>query len=870
MRGINSDKKSVTSRISQSSNIGGTKKCLGDFCSYVIEDEYHLMELENDNSIKNEALRARQRHRRLTTKDKRDGNDDTDTWKEDDYLSEIDSNISSKDAVSRTVPFKSVVLARQEMDDLDEFLDLTNVIEINVKTAAVPWPESIKHWWLRVGHSSTTNRSISILPLGAGRTKKGNTSDTSNASDISESTSIINNSKSKKVTLGFTRQSQSAPTLKISSEFSTLSSISDGSKRAGHIPYDLHENSYANTNNTSLTSNLGHVSWYYSSIKVCERCFLIYSHINKFRDQSIARKERADDNKKNKNKHHMENRTRTSLSIFDQDQKREKDLQWEEMSATQRKLIDRLSQAKKVVEDVNDDGDKDVSNYTKVKTGKGSIGAPVALPPLPWQLHDHALREKYEQHQPSAFLKGMRNKAQQTAILAHHEKMIQNQQQSLRYTENDIRNGHYALNATTTNNDNDNDNNDQIKWEIAVGRRNNLNRSSIEGNRTVKSNKVKSIKKKKKNIDPSRLLHSWQRDMERIKKGLAPEEFVMKDEENDNEDEYEDEEVSNFNRYQNQNQNHSQNHNENNKHLLKRNNVSKNGVAAAASVSQGQGQGQSSSLAHTNSHSPTRQSQCQSQSQSLADFFTDQNKGKNALLPPLQQEPLVMSPENPQLAGGYLHSAGMTFRGGLSGGSAGLQSGGGSISSSNSYYSDKGNGYHGFENDTETESGADNTSLKTRDEYKPRSALSSHKSARKTVSFASYQEEESGQGGGGGDHSLPKSPSIKTRDHLAKASSSDEDEDDEDEEGIGWSPFDLVPTTRQDILENNENPLHVSPLKTQTPTSLDHNRQLPTSNPTHTAIKLLEQVSRNDPASYQGLIEFFRILHQKPIASRLI
>ena len=137
--------------------------------------------------------------------------------------------------------------------------------------------------------------------------------------------------------------------------------------------------------------------------------------------------------------------------------------------------------------------------------GSRYAASSTVLPPLPWQLLDDKHRRKYEQHTGSAFIKGIRTKAQQVAILAHHESMIQHQHQHQQETITDDLSlqWRYATGKTShskSTNDLDGSHRSQKHRNYAKGTNN---------SRRSKSNKQ---------FDAQKFLHPWQRQLEQMKK----------------------------------------------------------------------------------------------------------------------------------------------------------------------------------------------------------------------------------------------------------------------------------------------------------------------------------------------------------------
>lgn len=481
------DKGSVTSKTSTSRS-GTHKKCAGDFCSYSVEEEFHVSEHEKGSKLWYESLRAKARHRRLNEKDEVSlhEEDDSNEWKNDDELSDFMSIEQSNEL--KTIPFKTIVLARQEMAELDAAVAGPDNPSLYMD---IPWPEPIKLWWIRIGHSYAPARGHAILPATALHSiSECDGHKIKDENDTLKSKSIRKHSKNNGNTLFQGRQSSSAPTLGFQEKASDLSSLATNSTLgksrrsiSTKVPYDLEQSV------STVESKLGHVSWFYSTASVCPKCYLIYRQLNKARDKA--------DNIKL----HQKQPKTTNMGCSSHKSRPTAvagtDMQWTEMSETQQKLIDRLSQAKKKAEQIEASAFCEIA--TSSKPTKPIRGPPQSLPPLPWQLHDASLKEKYEQHQPSAFLRGIRAKAQQVAVLVHHDKMLHEQHLSLRFSEQEIRNGKYRGESEA-----------EQQWKLATGQ------SEVMSNDTVK--KKKKSMPKKRNVDPSRFMHPWQRDMESIRR----------------------------------------------------------------------------------------------------------------------------------------------------------------------------------------------------------------------------------------------------------------------------------------------------------------------------------------------------------------
>ena len=215
---IYSERKSVTSDASTSSIIA-SKKCVGDFCHYVKDEEIHIINIEKESELHQETLHAKERHRRLTSTEKSAllGNEDEDVEEEGEGVGDdigvgdvtddtenlrlhtndvkerseevfskdgthtslaASSSATGKDTTSRRVPFKAIALARQEMSVLhslkakqsntteDTAEDNSN--QTKVYRSAVAWPDPLIHWWLRIGHSFAPARAHTRVPITAG------------------------------------------------------------------------------------------------------------------------------------------------------------------------------------------------------------------------------------------------------------------------------------------------------------------------------------------------------------------------------------------------------------------------------------------------------------------------------------------------------------------------------------------------------------------------------------------------------------------------------------------------------------------------------------------------------------------------------
>jgi hypothetical protein len=443
------DKKSVSSKLSSVSNASSARKCSGDFCSYSMEDEYHIIELENDFQLKKESLLAKERHRRLTAEEENELNEG-DMLKGDDDDFVIADIVSSVDTGTKTtfqkISLKSIMLARDEMSMLSPYLHLTDINEINFHTASIPWPETTKHWWLRVGHSLIPSRRKMILPIGSEYNNIENSKFIKNSYNkntviekrVNQTKNIFRQSKSAPILSNNTIESKKIMTLNTINENTIVnnstSSNNINNKLSDRIPYTLSE-----TNYESPISSLGHVSWYYSSTYVCHQCYLVYNQINKYRDKYNYKKNKKSKKVNNPFLLHLKSVSSISLqsnqlsygnnSYFDNNNNI--DNYDDQMTITQRKLIDRLSKAKQKVDEVDSKNQYKLTNSNNLinntkrnnSNHSSNIGAPITLPPLPWQLHDHAIREKYELHDTSTFIKSIRTKAQQVAILAQQEKL---------------------------------------------------------------------------------------------------------------------------------------------------------------------------------------------------------------------------------------------------------------------------------------------------------------------------------------------------------------------------------------------------------------------------------------------------------------
>jgi len=226
----------------------------------------------------------------------------------------LQSKISAK---KYKVMAKSIVLAREDMILIENNDDVTvdnnnssssnrnkgTVVSSTATNSATVapsmkiWPLNLTRWWLEIGRhipkgsssvvvptTSAHNINMAVLAL---RSVPNTTSDLESLNDITSSnnaSSSSGNSNSNSTTAEvrsktarFYDQASSSSSSSSTTAKSMSRSNSNGGADAGGVKED-------DDDKLSKKSKLGHLSWYYSSVSVCERCSKVYAELDRLRN----------------------------------------------------------------------------------------------------------------------------------------------------------------------------------------------------------------------------------------------------------------------------------------------------------------------------------------------------------------------------------------------------------------------------------------------------------------------------------------------------------------------------------------------------------------------------------------------------------
>jgi hypothetical protein len=215
----------------------------------------------------------------------------------------LHSKISAK---KYKVMAKSIVLAREDMIAIENNDDVTvdnnnsssssnrrkgvvvSSAATNSETVAPSmkiWPLNLTRWWLEMGRhipkgsssvvvptTSAHNINMAVLAL---RSVSNTTSDLESLNDINSSNSTTAEDRSK--TARFYDQASS------SSSSTNVKSMSRGNSNGGVDTGGIKEDDN-DDDKLSKKSKLGHLSWYYSPVSVCERCSKVYAELDRLRN----------------------------------------------------------------------------------------------------------------------------------------------------------------------------------------------------------------------------------------------------------------------------------------------------------------------------------------------------------------------------------------------------------------------------------------------------------------------------------------------------------------------------------------------------------------------------------------------------------
>ena len=482
-------------------------KCVGDFCSFSEEEEGSLAEMDQELNfdIALERGKAQRRHKRINegkfgVHDEKNhlGNDDIDDNDADEenadayrahVLAATGGGRTSKDPVhpskntasassgSFKVPVKSLLLARKDMKIIDSFLNTRDCNYIDDPEVSHWWSNLFK-WYKRAGHA-VVQKSLPTIPASSGHhigramlhaAEHGHIPDEGSFVDMSD---LATNADRPELTVN---------ALQSITEEGSLSPSKSKFKK--NVPFDLNENPYTNSQNTSGK----HLGRYYSTATVCDACYHVYKELDRLRKKSfkvsLKQKKMEAEEKAREDEMHL---ARHMESI--------------DRQTNQKVMNFRLAKSKykrpKKGSMLEENSQESFTSLPTVVTS--TAGAPKGqLPPRPWQLGHNDKRREYEQ-QGSSFVRNIQNKAQMMSESA----AIQNKKyQESNYGEETTEQGLEP----------------NYDWrKMVASQYPTTEKSTSAGNLQRRRQKPKPTLKKRFNSD--RLLHPYQRELAAMRRG---------------------------------------------------------------------------------------------------------------------------------------------------------------------------------------------------------------------------------------------------------------------------------------------------------------------------------------------------------------
>jgi hypothetical protein len=432
----NMDRKSVRSCSEISTSSHRVTKCVGDFCMYNVEDEeleMNVIDIDTGNIIE-ESRKARERHKTGKGHDKIKKNESEYGENDDEFSDRIDEEgmaglIRKKEA--RSVPYKSISLARQDMADIE------GQEQVPFEHCTISWPEVLYHWWWRTGRVIAQRKGSVPVPVSSShrigvsmlRNKIGSDLDPIVEKDDKNKKKEKKEFKNEKIDI-FNKSKRSGDNGPGPMGLIRKQSYGDVDDPHSTIPYDLTDNKFTG----KTARKVGQMSWYYSDAKVCNQCYRVYADLNRRREKKQinlmkAHRKVHEDEEGPKGKD-IEHR------IFEQRKFVFKMSKGNQLKKKKSGFIkDNLKQQSNIVNDSSyfgyGESKFDQSHYQSQASqhhndnNHGPIGAPKgSLPPLPWQLRNNDMRQQYENNIGSAFIKNMKNKADNAKAAIHEEKMM--------------------------------------------------------------------------------------------------------------------------------------------------------------------------------------------------------------------------------------------------------------------------------------------------------------------------------------------------------------------------------------------------------------------------------------------------------------
>ena len=537
-------------------------KCQGDFCLYDedAKDRRDTGGADDSGDLKTEVAKARRRHHpdekasaalAKAQEDKLEEEKRADAGGffagEEAATSGVGGVSGAGGAATRTVPFKAIALAR---DDMHTFASEGRQNYDKMTMGA--WPEGVFYWWLREGGKGSGKVGGGALPASSAhfigqsiaglRPSSGDDRvamaerkfQAANGLDAASLAAVAKQHQQRRPSLGTSSfaglsgskddssaglhaLSRNGPSLLSSSDNATATS---STAEANDILYDLQENHYTGYK----TRSAGQISWFYSGAKVCERCFSIYRDMERRRvgtQQALLKKQRA------------------AATAGQNEVLAGKEI--ERRIFEQRKFASRMSKNLRPTaggEDVRfnamlrSTGPRDSSSSMATRSSTLGAYAPKVLPPLPWQLRDHQKRQEYEDNgnYGPAFVRNIRTKAQQMAALVQQDRMME------RVRKNKLAAGQAGKLGGQLDEDSLLDGGESqslapdFDWRRVTGtdEREKVERETALARAAAQRKVTGGLgenrpKPKSKDFDPERLMHGWQRDMEKWRESLRDE-----------------------------------------------------------------------------------------------------------------------------------------------------------------------------------------------------------------------------------------------------------------------------------------------------------------------------------------------------------
>ena len=547
---INSDNKSVTySEVSYGqASFHRLHKCQGDFCQYNEEEEQHQVTMEGYDgaNIIEASKKARLQFRKVTggdTKKLSEEVSDPNTFSSLDKVDlaereegldgvtigggatknkdEYDENIPQalkKTSQSRFVPYKSIALARQDMADLEAAQETSFV------HSPVPWTELLYHWYWRSGRSIIQKKGSISVPISAGH-KIGVAMITNRHNNIVKKDDKINMGND----IGMDSHHHGIDT----NLHTPIDDLPQGLLKKPMFKKD----DDSTTTNEADPQKVGQFSWYYSDARVCEHCYKVYKDLDRRRVEKQTTLLKAQ--KKALEANEIERGKELEKRMFNQ-----------------RKLASRL--AKPIVKKVSSEpsiniyaepsaitdpfGDGSISQIHYNQTRKALVGIPKGfLPPLPWNLTNPEQREYY-QNAGSTFVKSIKSKADDLRELTKHEQKMKELQHMRKKMLGGMLDEESAVlddsSAVILERD------EVEEWNKATGRYRDPNSNEVVHQRPPKGNKKEVKTVDPRTFDTARLMHPWQRDLNKLReqakktnKKIKKKNFKSRDDDYDYDDE---------------------------------------------------------------------------------------------------------------------------------------------------------------------------------------------------------------------------------------------------------------------------------------------------------------------------------------------